>query len=641
MRIDLHSLSWSLSGWRPYSWQLRRSMETGGWCQHDAGPFPATLPNSVHGVLRAVGVLPDWNVGLQSRDCEWVEHRHWEFTTLLAAGTVPAGEPVRLEADGLDYSGWIVVDAQIVATFSGALIRHRFDLTPWLGDGKAHHLSLVFDAAPAEQGQIGFTSRSTLFKPRFSYGWDWCVRLAPAGVWDALSLVVGRHAVSAIRTTSHLSDDHALGTVSATVHVRDGGARVIARVARDGTTVVQEPMMLAPGVQTIALRVDRPELWWPNGHGAQPLYEVTLHEVGVGEPREVVRLRTGFKRVTWRVADGQPADSQPWIMAVNGREIFIQGVNWTPMNLDWHGDSEDDYRRLIGMYVELGLNVLRVWGGAYLERARFYDLCDEAGLLVWQEFPQSSSGIDNWSPEEPAVIDRLCAIARDYIRRRAHHACTLLWCGGNELQAEQGKKVGCGVLLTLAHPALAALARVVDEEDPGTRFVPTSPSGPRFMANEDDVGKGLHAHVHGPWNFDGPMENWRRTWAKDDSGMRSETGLPSASSAAIIRKFAGDQQPWPASRTNPYWLHASSWWILDLPDAKDLEQYVALSQERQAEGLAIAAGRCKERFPACGGFIVWMGHDCFPCCANTAIIDFERQPKPAYLALQRVFRGAG
>jgi beta-mannosidase len=195
---------------------------------------------------------------------------------------------------------------------------------------------------------------------------------------------------------------------------------------------------------------------------------------------------------------------------------------------------------------------------------------------------------------------------------------------------------------------MAALREVVQREDPHTRYIPTSPSGPTFSADEKDFGKGMHHDVHGPWKLWGSMNEWRDYWQRDDALFRSEVGMPGASPLDIFDTFSGDCSPWPPSRENPYWLHGAAWWIQwdefreeieHLPPDEGLRRYVELSQQRQAEALAVAAGACKDRFPRCGGFLVWMGHDCFPCPANTAIIDFLGRPKPAYHALAAVFRG--
>jgi beta-mannosidase len=197
----------------------------------------------------------------------------------------------------------------------------------------------------------------------------------------------------------------------------------------------------------------------------------------------------------------------------------------------------------------------------------------------------------------------------------------------------------------LDHPMLKALGEVVRDLDPTRRFLPTSASGPSFSGDPDAYGQGVHWDVHGPWRAEGELDMaWTAYWRDDDALMRSEVGAPGPSSAELIRRYAGDVDPFPGTIANPLWRR-TSWWI-EWPqfvaemgrEPATLEEYVAWGQARQARALAIAAGACKARFPRCGGFIVWMGHDSFPCAANTAVIDFEGNPKPAAFALAEVFR---
>ena len=608
----------------------------------DVPVMPAVFPRSVQASLLAAGWIKDWNDGLNSLACEWVEHRHWEFFTQIEAGTAPQGGTATLYAETLDYSGWVLVDGKKVAEFSGALTRQKIELGDALTDGKAHMLSLVFGTPPEEQGQVGFTSRSAHFKPRYNFSWDFCPRLVPVGARGDLRLEFGAPAVELIRVTPRLREDLTTGEVAVRLEARGAGTVATVRLFQAGKNVAATTRSLTDGENILTVEAPAVKLWWPNGHGDQPLYDVV---VTTGDGVEVARVRVGFKHVAWEPCEGAPADALPWICVVNGRRIFLQGVNWTPVRLDYLSVTTAQYRERIALYREMGCNVLRVWGGAFLEQREFYDLCDEAGLLVWQEFPLSSSGIDNWAPEDPEAIKRLEVIARDYVRRRGHHACRLMWCGGNELQHALGRKDGTGTPLTLEHPCLAALDRVVAEEDPGTRFVPTSSSGPKFMAFERDYGKGLHHDVHGPWNFD-DMAQWKRYWAGDDALLRSETGAPGAASLACIERHCGDEKPWPPSGDNRLYLHACSWWLQwdkfkaqfdGLSEREGLARYVELSQAAQAEALAVPARRHRDRFPRCAGILLWMGHDLFPCPVNTSVIDFEGTPKASYHAVRAEF----
>jgi beta-mannosidase len=650
MMFDLSSLHWSLTGWRPWDWKLRPPC---GALRPDVLPVPARVPGSVQAALLAARVIKDWNQGLHSRDCEWIEHRHWEFSTQLPDELCEEDGRLFLCAEGLDYSGWIFVDDAEVGRFSGAMVPHRIEL-PRLPKSGPRTLSIIFDTPPPEQGQVGWTSESRYFKPRYNYGWDWCPRLVPIGISDAITVCSeSEMAVEFRGITTLLEADNVTGTAEVALHVNGGlefaiGSIATAVLFNNDREVARADAELGPGDNGLSLRA-AVEAWWPNGMGTQRLYylSITVRNASEAILFETTR-KIGFKRVEWRQCDGAPDGAEPWICVVNGRPLFLQGVNWTPARLVYHDTTAADYERLIRLYRDMGCNLLRVWGGAFLERESFYQQCDEAGLLVWQEFPLSSSGLDNWPPHNPAAIAELQRIATSMCRRRRTHVSLLMWCGGNELQGGlDGSKVGIGKPVDISDPCLAALQDVVAREDPTRRYIPTSSSGPRFMADPDCFGQGLHHDVHGPWNFDRGCESpekWREYWRNDDAFFRSEAGMPGATTVELIRKYAGGEALWPPE--SPLWFHASRWWIqwehwkdslAELAPETALCRYVEETRRNQAESLGIAAAACKSRFPRCGGFLIWMGHDCFPTLINSSIIDFDRETKPAYDALRRVF----
>lgn len=644
--MDLTQLAWTWQGWRPNSWRMRASMETGFAIGYDHGPYPARLPGTVQQALRDAGELPDWLVGRNSLACEWVEHYQWELVTKLDAAAVAGARSIVLEADGLDYSGWILLDGREVGSWRGALVPQRMDLTAVLSDGGEHWLSIVFDLPPPEQGQIGFTSQSRFFKPRYNYSWDWCPRFVPIGV------------VGGLRLRSDLDAEVRLGTVRCQLNddLKTGGGvvtiecgpqlpdmtRAIVTLLDGERPLARTAGFLTPGLNRIPLLGAKVEPWFPNLHGAQRLYELRVELEGTSWSAS---RRVGFKHVAWRPCDGAPDGALPWICVVNRVPVFLQGVNWSPIRVAYPDTTADEYRRRVALYRDMGCTILRVWGGAYLPPPAFFDACDEAGLLVWQEFPLSSSGIDNWPPEDPDVIDELCDIALSYIERRAHHACLLMWCGGNELQSSgPDSKTGGGVPCDLSHPCLAALDQVVRVEDPGRRFLPTSGYGPQFSASLQTIGTGRHHLVHGPWGIGGALDlsGWYELFERDDSLFRAETGMPGACDVALIQRYLPDAW-WPP--TNATWRHSCAWWLmlhrfahlLEQPAEQALAAYVEQTQREQAEALAFAARRHKERFPACGGFIIWHGHDCWPCPINNSLIDVDGRPKPVVEALRKVF----
>lgn len=642
MNLNLAQLAWKVRGFRPAYWFERKKVDFVGHFEPDIQAVPAVIPGSVQTALRKAKKLPDWNVGQNSLLCQWVEHFQWEFFTDLPAMKFQPGDSIILHCDGLDYSGWIGVDGKSVAEFRGTLIRHEFDLTRELSDGKPHQLSILFDLPPEEQGQAGRTSISHFFKPRYSYSWDWTPRFVPIGIWDAIWIESGPVRPRVTKVLAYLGEDLKTGRLDVEVNSSRAGEKIMAVLRRAGKEVGKKTITLQNGVQVISLENLAVEAWFPNGHGKQVLYDLTVES---GD-REICQRKVGFKTVRWQITPGAGADVQPMLCEINGVPTFLQGVNWTPIRMDYHHIPEAEYERRINLYKEMGCTVLRVWGGAFLEREVFYDLCDRAGLLVWQEFPLSSSTMDCTPPHDASAVNDLKKIARDYIQRRGHHACKLLWCGGNELQTPPDKAGNC-YPLQADDPCLAALKQVVDSEDPGTRFLPTSPTGKVFYAQAENFGKQLHSHVHGPWNHTGSWEQAVDYWTRDDSGFRSECGMPSAQPFALMKKYAGDLPLWPATKDNPYWSHTTLWWLprdqfkeelKGLKGEAALKKFIAISQAWQTRVLTLAGSSCKSRFPNCGGFIVWMGHDCFPCPINTSILDFQGHPKPAYHALKKIFR---
>lgn len=647
IRYDLSELEWKLSGWTPHLWRMHQTIEIGASPAAEVPSLPAHVPGSVQRALREAGIIPDWNVGINFRHCEWVENRHWIYETVIPDEWLAPDKIVRLNCPGLDYCGCVVLNRAQVGEFCGTHVPHIFDLTSHLRE-KSNVLRIVFELPPRWLGQFGFTSRMTEWKARFNYTWDWTPRLVQVGIWQPVCLEItdGRE----IADFACVPDANAADGTGALVFVGSANGdgvrtRVQLRSAEGATLRLEE--FPAGGFSGRWNGLDV-ELWWPNLEGDHPLYSVQCDLLDAqGRVIDTVSRTIGFRNVDWLPCEGAAPDADPWICAVNGRPVFLQGANWVPPLPNFADVTEQDYRVLLELYRDLGANVLRVWGGAVLERESFYRICDELGLMVWQEFPLSSSGIDNWPPEDETSIETMTQIARSYIRRRQHHPSLILWCGGNELQGSlSGAKTGGGRPCDCTHPMLERLRQVVADLDPTRRFVPTSSSGPRFCCNPADWGKGLHWDVHGPWKAQGDLDaDWTRYWTHIDALFCSETGAPGASSAEIIRESAGDWDTMPADASNPLWRRTSTWWIewdefiREIGrEPESLEEYVDWSQARQAKALLIAAASCKERFPRCGGFIVWMGHDCFPCTANTAVIDFHRKPKPAALALKKIWR---
>ncbi|MCE5258740.1 MAG: hypothetical protein LLG44_06710 [Chloroflexi bacterium] len=655
MLLDLSKLEWTLIGWLPNTWAWMGDKQAIDLRRYQCTPvIPAVVPGSVQDDLLRAGLIPDWNVGLNSLQCEWVEHRHWEYRCQVQLPAGWAGQRVTLHAEGLDYAGFVLVDGRQVAEFSGSHIPHEFDLTDVLQGGE-HRLSLIFTEAPHEQGQIGYTSRSHYFKSRFNYGWDWCVRLVPLGIWDNLWLLTaGDVRLNACLPQTHYDSTQGIGSLGFRIQVSSSAAQQLhCRVTvRDGGEPIYSTVLdctFGAGKSETALELPgsfRVEPWWPSGMGEQKLYQATLALEDLdGITLDSWSGQVGFRHIRWLPCEGAPANAEPWICEVNGMPLFLQGANWVPIRMTYGSVTPAMYDKLLTTYAQVGFNLLRVWGGGVLEKEVFYNRCDELGLLIWQEYPLSSSGIDNVPPHMPESLAALAEIARSYIWRRGGHASLLCWCGGNELFYEKGLSKPKPV--DNSDPCIAILAGLSAELTPHTRFLSSSPSGPSMWFDAELAGQGMHHDVHGPWAVPESMAAWKEYWDKHDALFVSEVGVPSCSPAKMLRDYAGNMDPWPPTADNPYWLYRAPWWIewdqlapvyhfsVDNPE---LERFVAASQELQAEALVYLVRKCKERFPRCGGVMLWHGHDLYPCPSNNSVIDYDGVPKPAALALSEVYK---
>ena len=657
---DLTTLNWKLWGYRPEAWKINFNFSdfTGSWAEYIN--IPVEVPGSVRGALLKEGIITDWNYGLNSVLSEWVENRDWLFVTKIPDKWVSLkNKRIILHCDGLDFRGVVKINGQNAGDFNNTFLPYEFDITSLL-KGKDNTLAIVFQGNPHSLGQVGYTSKIKDWKPRFYYGWDWVPRIVQTGIWDKVWLSVedkDQPELKNILITTDADKSKDKGELRIRAYINEKYLNYKIGVSLsdvNGEKVFED---IVTGNQLVdqkvwnKLKIKR---WWPNGLGDQPLYnlQITLYDKE-NKPVQSIRRKIGFRHLEWLPCEGAAEDAEPWICSVNGTPVFLQGVNWTPVRPNFADLKKTDYQKLLQTYKDLGINTFRVWGGSFPEKEWLYDLCDEMGIMVWQDFPLSSSGIDNYPPEGVSEVYTMSEIVKHYIYRLQYHTSLILWCGGNELYTLDNKTT-----VTDKHIMIREMKDVVNALDPSRRFIFGSPSGPNIGAVVSNFGSGRNWQTHGPWNlpytapYNEPLKEGgdimtavRSYWERNDALFISEAGVPGAMSAEMIEKYAGKYDPLPASIDNPLWRNVN-WWIdwdeyLKDTEGKDkdsLEAYVRWSQERQKEGLAIAVKSMKDKFPRCGGFLIWMGHDCFPCMVNTSLIDFEGNLKPAAVELSKIWK---
>ena len=308
---------------------------------------------------------------------------------------------------------------------------------------------------------------------------------------------------------------------------------------------------------------------------------------------------------------------EDYALLVDDQECTIKGWNWVPVDALYGVPRPDKVERLVRLAAASGANLIRVWGGGLLESDEFYELCDELGLAVWQEFSQSSSGIDSVPSDDPEFVRTLVDDARRIVPRLRAHPSLAIWSGGNELAGDD------------TTPVLAALKEVVAELDPGRSWVATSPLG------ED---------VHGPWEHQG----LRAHYGLYDDGkacrLHSEFGVEGMTNRGAHERLISAGHRWPADRSNPVYEHLGAWWnnapfVQDAFGGRidDLETMRRASQWLQYDGLRYAV---EARLRQGIGVIPWQLNESYPNAWCTSAVDYHGEPKPAYYGVKRAYLGA-
>ncbi|WP_425837214.1 glycoside hydrolase family 2 protein [Streptomyces fractus] len=627
-------------------WELRACLgDTWRWLcgpgrpDGEPGWFPARVPGSVLDDLRRGGQIPDPYVGTNSLLSEWVPQRAWLYRRVLDLPRLADGERALLRFGGVDHEATVLVDGHELAHHEGMFVPFEVDVSAY-ADGGSHLLAVVVHPAPPGEPQVGRTDRVRTHKTRMNYGWDFCPRLVHQGIWKPVRLevagpvrlrdaVVGAHAGDRCVRVEAAVEAAGAGVLGVTVHGPDG-----ALVAE-----LDVPFEAGhSGPVGAELFVREPELWWPNGHGAQPLYTVTVRASG-GEP--VVRT-VGFRTVRLVPNPGAPDDALPYTIEVNGRRIHAKGWNWVPQDALYGVPRPDRLAHLLALAADAHVTLLRVWGGGLVETEEFYQLCDELGLLVWQEFSLSSSGIDSVPAADDAYLDLMEREARAIVPALRHHPALALWGPGNELH----DTATATPLDEKSSPVVERLARVVSELDPGRGWLPGSPSGRDFLNTRENIERapdGQH-DVHGPWEHQG-LGAHQELYDAGTSLLHSEFGVEGMANRRTWDAVVPAGAQWPTDRSNPVMEHLGAWWN-NAPLVQEtfggrldsVDRMRRASQQLQYDGLRYAVEANLRRAPRSSGAIPWQFNEPFPNAWCTAAVDHRGDPKPAYHGVRRAYR---
>ena len=598
--------------------------------------IPATVPGCVHTDLLAAGKIPDPFYRDNEDSLLWIGESEWVYSRSFdASEELLANEKIVLHCDGLDTLATVRVNGQVVGQSDNMFRIWEFDVKPALVAGE-NQIEIQF-ASPlpvirqrqAERrlpnwgGPKEVNGRAWIRKEPCNFGWDWGPVTVTCGIWRNIEII----ALSDARLADvAIQQEHAGGKVTLKISVQ---AEVIGDLKLSANVTVGLGSQLAAegladvkdGRAELSLEIADPQLWWPNNLGDQPLYEVSVDLLDGENVLDTIDRSIGLRTLCLDRHPDQWGES--FQFAINGIPFFAKGANWIPADAFVTRMTRDRYRDLLQSTADANMNMLRVWGGGIYESDDFYELCDELGICVWQDFMFACSTYPTF---DAAFMANVKAEAEDNIARLRHHACLALWVGNNELEQGLVDDEWTESAMSWAdYDKLfeQLLPETIKQLDPQRDYWPGSPHTPSNRKDFNNPNEG-DAHLWDVWHGRKPFE-WYRTC---DHRFNSEFGFQSFPEPKTVNGFTLPQDRNVTSYVMEHHQRSGigndaimqymlSWFRL--PTSFDMTLW--LSQILHGMAMKYAVEHWRRAMPRGMGTLYWQLNDCWPV-ASWASIDY-------------------
>jgi len=623
-----------------------------GWEFSEAGTdewLPAQIPGCVQMDLLREGRLEDPYYRMNEYAAQALEDKDWTYRTAftLSEEDLHADEML-LVFEGLDTYADVTLNDVFLGSTSNMFVPHTFDICECARAGvnslRVDLYSAVTNPRTLAQDSplalISSTepSRPYIRKAQYSYGWDWGPRLVQIGIWRPVRLEIVRHArvASPYARTLSVEGGTARLWVGALVEAwTDAPLRAEVALGLQGERVAAAavPVTLSRGELGIDVTLEVPDaqLWWPNGLGAQPLYDVSIRVFDGDTLADETSLRTGLRTV--RLLQEADAEGRTFILAVNGVRVFCKGANWIPGESLLPRLTREDYARQIRRAADVHMNMLRVWGGGIYEDPAFYHACDELGVMVWQDFMYACA-------QYPDELDWFQEAARteaeQVVTLLRNHPSIVVWCGNNENNWGFDEWWHVGVPKYLGNYVYREiLPAVCAELDPSRPYWVSSPYGGEHP-NCESEGDRHQWTVWSSWQDYGHYE-------RDSGRFISEFGFQAMPDWKTVLSYSAPEDRTilsPVMRSHNKMAEGTErllrFMVGRLGMPKDLHAFVLLSQFNQAEAIRTGVEHWRLRKFDTAGALYWQLNDCWPV-ASWSSVDYCGRKKGLYYYTRAFF----
>ncbi|MCH5328749.1 MAG: glycoside hydrolase family 2 protein [Coprobacter sp.] len=606
--------------------------------------YPAEVPGTVHTDLMRNELIEDPFFRLNERAVQWVDKEDWMYeTTFGAEASEVQASNQWLVFNGLDTYADVYLNDSLILRADNMFRTWRCDVKGLLREGD-NRLAVCFHSpvkvdlpkydswpyrcsAGNDQSQNGgvFDKALSVFarKAGYHYGWDWGPRLVTSGIWRDVELLTwnGFRIDNVQYIQREVSASKAALSTVMEIVADAGLPDAEVTVTADGRPVASQRVALREGMNRVRLdyTVLRPRLWWSNGLGEPYLYRFAAALSVAGEPADCVETRLGLRSL--RLVSEPDREGRCLYFELNGKPVFMKGADMIPLDNFLPRVTRERYEKHVLDAKAVNMNMLRVWGGGVYEDDCFYDLCDENGILVWQDFMFACSTY----PADEAFVANVRQEAVDNVKRLRNHACLAVWCGNNECQdvfygwggaLKYYRRMGVDSLATSHFRRLYfdCLPDVVERYGGGTAYRPSSP-----YAFADTVSDGIHgdAHYWGVWHGRDSIGHYNVKRAR----FFSEYGFQSFPEFESVKLYAPQERDWRIGSEvmmshQRAGEHANNlireYMEQEFRVPEDFPSFLYVGMLLQGDAIKTAIESHRRQMPFCMGTLVWQHNDCWP-----------------------------
>lgn len=656
--LILWALALGVTACEGKSYEKETSELTGGWEFRRAGDElwrTATVPGCVHTDLLNNGLIGDPFYRMNEGALRWIEEADWEYrTSFYVRREVANRDNLELYLEGLDTYADVYLNDSLMLSANNMFRGWRVDCKNVIREGE-NDLRVYFHSPVMAQRRIQEASRYELpgggkvftRKAGYHYGWDWGPRLVTSGIWRPVYLTAWNGArITSLRIVQK-SVTEEMAELAAVFEIESGvEQRASVSISAQGGIVgpASRDVVLRMGINVAELEfaIADPKLWWTNGLGEPHLYEL----IGVlrmrGRTIDRVRERIGIR--TLALVTGKDAQGESFFFMLNGVPVFVKGANYIPQDSFLPLVTRERYESVINSAADAGMNMLRVWGGGVYERDCFYYLCDERGILVWQDFMFACA----MYPGDERFLDNVRREAIEAVKRLRSHPCIALWCGNNEVDegwhnwgwqnafgySKEERAEIWNSYETLFHELLPG---IVETYDGGRPYWPSSPKYGRadpLSLREGD------SHYWGIWHDEEPFEVFEERVPR----FMSEFGFQSFPGFETVKRFTipGDRNLESEVMRSHQKHPRGNRLIQNYMDRyyrtpKDFESFIYVSQLLQALAITTGIEAHRRGRPYCMGTLYWQLNDCWPV-ASWSSIDYYGNWKALHYFVKKAYR---